>query len=644
MDKKAKTLKAKVLVMNGSTEKYAGKRKYSHMKIMRILLEKIKVKDIKRIGNKYSKTLLSNGNTGFITVSTFIPYYGSWRQGRKTSIGDDVHLWTDGDYQSGNYFDFSGYTDNTTIPKCYINIFIEPKGAPTGGKGKTKYDNLCFYRCIKHSLAEKAKDLKSGKKFMTRFKLTIDDPIDISLIPAIEKTTGISINVIGDHTYTSTYNADKRVLLNLSNGHYTLIKNKNFKLLFSQHERKPIIVSIINKKYIGYDGKEFFDVKVNTYYKERNNIKSENIYIWLKLTNKKQEDYETHFIAEYNDFVTSAEALKEQTKGYINLYKTGSYKRTALKLLADATGNQNFIFEPLEYEENEWHIKCPRGGKIYRNYDDVTYDKLYGYDFCSAYPHIMTKNNTIPYKAGEFKTITNADYEDKYFSKGIYRAIVQPDNMLFTYSKHNYYCDVDINNAKRMGLKVDIIEDGEPNYLCYSADKCIKLSVLFKKTILTLFEMKQKKINGAKQILCIIYGMLGQRYKVNKLIKYELTDTVINFDIPKNCVIDDIKQLTDTYCKIKYKQIDNLYEGPLPRAIVWITALCREMIYNTIGDNMKHVKMILTDGIYTDEPIFDKISVLPKDKQLGDLVKEGYYKDIKIIKGQTHKNYEFVKY
>jgi hypothetical protein len=256
----------------------------------------------------------------------------------------------------------------------------------------------------------------------------------------------------------------------------------------------------------------------------------------------------------------------------------------------------------------------------------------------------MTKNNTIPYKAGEFKTITNADYEDKYFSKGIYRAIVQPDNILFTYSKHNYYCDVDINNAKRMGLIVDIIEDGEPNYLCYSADKCIKLSVLFKKTILTLFEMKQKKINGAKQILCIIYGMLGQRYKVNKLIKYELTDTVINFDIPKNCVIDDIKQLTDTYCKIKYKQIDNLYEGPLPRAIVWITALCREMLYNTIGDNMKHVKMILTDGIYTDEPIFDKISVLPKTKQLGDLVKEGYYKDIKIIKGQTHKNYEFVKY
>ena len=97
-------------------------------------------------------------------------------------------------------------------------------------------------------------------------------------------------------------------------------------------------------------------------------------------------------------------------------------------------------------------------------------------------------------------------------------------------------------------------------------------------------------------------------------------------------------------CKITFKQVNNIYDGPLPRAIVWITALCREMIYNTIGNKIEHVKMILTDGIYTDEPIFDKISVLPKDKQLGDLVKEGYYKDIKIIKGKTHKTNEFVKY
>ena len=479
---------------------------------------------------------------------------------------------------------------------------------------------------------------------MKRFKLTVDDPVDISLIPTIEKATGISISVTGDHIYTSTYNADKRVLLNLSNGHYTLIKNKNFQLLFSQHERKPIVITYIDKKHVGYDGEKFMEINVYDYYNERYSIKSKNIYLWAKLTVKQKDDYETHMINEYNDFIQSANNLKKETKGYINLYKTGSYKRTALKLMADSFDSQNYIFDKLEYDENEWHIKCPRGGIIRRDYTDTVYEKLYSYDVCSAYPYIMTKNNTIPYKRGEFKTVTNEEYEGKHYSRGIYRAKVETGNVLFTYSKHNYYSDIDLNCARKMMLKIDLIEDEQPNYLCYTADKCIKLSVLFKKTITQLFDMKQKKIKGSKEILCILFGLLGQKHKIDKLVNYKETDKEVNFKIPDNCVVDEIKQISDTFCKIKFKQIDNLYEGPLPRAIVFITSLCREMMYNIIGNNMKHVKMILTDGIYTDEPIFDKISVLPKHKQLGDLVKEGYYKNIEIIKGTTHKNNEFITY
>ena len=136
MDKKFKQVKAKIIEMNGSNERYAGKKKYSQMKIMRVQLDKVRVKDIKRLANNYSNKISKNGNTGHINVSMFIPYYGSWRTGIKTDIGEDVHLWTDGDYQSGLNINDSGYTDNTIIPKCYINIFINPKDNPTGGKGE----------------------------------------------------------------------------------------------------------------------------------------------------------------------------------------------------------------------------------------------------------------------------------------------------------------------------------------------------------------------------------------------------------------------------------------------------------------------------------------------------------------------------
>ena len=51
MDKKIKQLKARIITMNGSNERYMGKRKYSQMKIMRVELEKIRVMDIRKLGN-----------------------------------------------------------------------------------------------------------------------------------------------------------------------------------------------------------------------------------------------------------------------------------------------------------------------------------------------------------------------------------------------------------------------------------------------------------------------------------------------------------------------------------------------------------------------------------------------------------------
>ena len=57
MEKKTKTLKAKLLIMNGSNERYAGKRKYSTMKIMRVKFEKVRVMDLRKYGNNYSNSL-----------------------------------------------------------------------------------------------------------------------------------------------------------------------------------------------------------------------------------------------------------------------------------------------------------------------------------------------------------------------------------------------------------------------------------------------------------------------------------------------------------------------------------------------------------------------------------------------------------
>ena len=136
MEKKTKTLKAKLLIMNGSNERYAGKRKYSTMKIMRVKFEKVRVMDLRKYGNNYSNSLQKKGATGFMSVTMFIPKLGSWRQGRKTLFGEKISLWTDSDYSSAGERDLSGYTETTVIPKCYINIFLDNPNNPTAGKGK----------------------------------------------------------------------------------------------------------------------------------------------------------------------------------------------------------------------------------------------------------------------------------------------------------------------------------------------------------------------------------------------------------------------------------------------------------------------------------------------------------------------------
>ena len=72
MDKKIKQLKARIITMNGSNERYMGKRKYSQMKIMRVELEKIRVMDIRKLGNNYSKKLFNSNKTKFDGYTTLL--------------------------------------------------------------------------------------------------------------------------------------------------------------------------------------------------------------------------------------------------------------------------------------------------------------------------------------------------------------------------------------------------------------------------------------------------------------------------------------------------------------------------------------------------------------------------------------------
>lgn len=85
-----------------------------------------------------------------------------------------------------------------------------------------------------------------------------------------------------------------------------------------------------NNDFECYDGKS----KFLTTHEERQNINKnpdEYGYILIHVNEKNGETCETA----YHRFVKDADLLKKETKGLINMYKTGTYKKTALALFYD---------------------------------------------------------------------------------------------------------------------------------------------------------------------------------------------------------------------------------------------------------------------------------------------------------------------
>ena len=54
---------------------------------------------------------------------------------------------------------------------------------------------------------------------------------------------------------------------------------------------------------------------------------------------------------------------------------------------------------------------------------------------------------------------------------------------VFSHNPKNYYTHIDMTKAKRLNLKIEIIQDGENNFLEYSPEKRIDGKILFKEFI-----------------------------------------------------------------------------------------------------------------------------------------------------------------
>ena len=420
-----------------------------------------------------------------------------------------------------NYFSLNDYEEYEDDPEQYASfrfMFVEQ---PAPAEGGADSQNDCLIKALKKSLGRhKNKYFLIPEELKEELGLDRDDLIPISKMTEVETyfnrklkmkndINSYSIFVTGDHQFTSSKTTNKKIHIILSNGHYTLDSNKFITMNCKSFEEKPILM-------LEYDDGEFqtYDGENNSVMSiedkciiDKNPLSQKYIVVSRKSLDKKLQGKcieEAH-----ENYIKMANSMKGHVGGRYNFFKCGSVKKMALHSFFEST--KAVQPDDINACESKWINDSSCGALMYWE----TYKgKADEYDINSRYPHIMQKNqNYFPIREGQYLTLKEIDVKNVEY--GIYRCtITKTDSRLFKFFRFNpknTYTSIDIKVAIDYGLKIEMIQNGQPNFLYYSKDKLMNGAYLFKSFVDELFELKSQKVDGAKQILNTLWGGLTEK-------------------------------------------------------------------------------------------------------------------------------------
>ena len=562
--------------------------------------EKMSRKQMKKMCNKFLADVKEKYPSAEGLVSVTIKYGNRWYSGDVSNFHEPI-----------NYFSLDDYEEMGEDPEFYESIrfqFIPFIKKTKGGKDE---HNDCFINCL-------YRFFKATKKFIdpAKLKLSIglerDDPIPITKIKEIEQyineneSIPYAIFVSGDAEYDSTIQTNKKIHIILSNGHYSTEKTKTTR---KNYDEKPIVmVDYVDEEYQAYDGENNFVMSYEEYRTNRDKYMSSPYLIVEK--NYCMDMKKLCIEESYEKYLEMAQDMKEKSKGQFNFYKTPTIKNLALNYFYDIT--KAIQPDPIQNNESNWINNASTHAVTYwENYTG----KIHVYDINSRYPHIMQKSiHHFPIKEGTWRNIEKIEDKPEY---GIYRCIITKTDdkpyKFFVFNKKNYYTHLDVIVALKYGLSVDLICDGEPNFLYYSKDCLIAGSYLFGKYVKTLYELKTEKVRGAKLLLNILWGALTETNTYKQV--HQLTDTI---DLTNTRIT---KLQSDGKIRINHvKSNENQFKTNYGRIKPFILAYGRSQFFFSFRGWEHLIKRMHTDSIYLTEV---PSNMLPPSGKIGCLKHEG---------------------
>jgi hypothetical protein len=154
-------------------------------------------------------------------------------------------------------------------------------------------------------------------------------------------------------------------------------------------------------------------------------------------------------------------------------------------------------------------------------------------------------------------------------------TVTDPDvikKKFFVFNDANYYTHLDITVAREYGFIIILTVDDTPNLLHYPKDCLMSGSYLFKKYVDTLYDLKLKKVKGAKLLLNILWGALTE-----KKIYKQSTDFLEKVDLSGR----DITRLqTDTHIRTHYtKHEESQFRTNYGRIKPFVLAYARSQMF-----------------------------------------------------------------
>ena len=576
-----------------------------------MIKEKLTQKQILDLGNKLSGLFLAEGRLGEMCIAT--KSEAGWRNGYMRDFGDEPSIYNPDEY---------GETLKNNFQQTAIYFVEKGHRSKKGGASDDKSNN-CLWEVINRYLNNKNpfKEPYDLKKYL---KLHIDAKIDIADMPKIEKALKtFKINITGDHTYTSPITSLKSIDIKLIDGHYLIdnkITSERCKYNTNKFHNKASKI-VMHNKFTGmaYDGKTLYKMGNNEYY---------SYYKSHSTCNLIQHDYTCKLTLEeeYNLFIHDAEILIKETNGVINLYKSGDNNTTILNLFDKYTKhipNADHIGQV----EADWISESSTGALTF----GIPYvGPVHKYDFKSNYPSIMKSSQTFAIKEGEFQLITDKEFResDAYFKYGIFRCVVIRSgnysiDKLFRFNHKNKYTHIDLNNAKLLGLEIQLIEDGDVNFLHYSRDKLLSGNELFGEYVDLLFNLKQSKVPRAKTYLNNLWGLLSEANEIKTRVNHNNRNIII--EIGDDCKVTGMKPYDDKETIIQTVNKSKQYIRGFARIKPFILARARALLAKTILPFKDTVYRCMTDSFICSEEPNVKLG-----NGLGDLVLEYKAKKVQI--------------